>query len=112
MNYFCLDTNILLGLIQTASSRTTRRLLQYGRLDRTFVISVVVVGEIRSIALQNRWGERKQQLLQTYLDSFAIIPLEHENILDLYVQIDAFSQNRHPNVSLEMTPRNMGKNDL
>jgi predicted nucleic acid-binding protein len=50
--------------------------------------------------------------LEEYLKDFVIIPINNDEIVNTYAQIDAFSQNKLPNKPLNTTARNMGKNDI
>ncbi|MCB9349945.1 MAG: PIN domain-containing protein [Lewinellaceae bacterium] len=61
MNYL-IDTNIL--VIYVRDTDLTRRLEENLRLltgRNNLVISVVSIGEIKSIAKQNKWGEKKSE---------------------------------------------------
>jgi tRNA(fMet)-specific endonuclease VapC len=106
-----LDTNILVFLTK---SKNIQRLINIVNPDNLKAyVSVVSVGEIKSLALRNKWGVRKLQIMNLLLDD--IITLEiNENLEDTYAEIDAFSQRRNPSYSdySFKTPRNMGKNDL
>jgi tRNA(fMet)-specific endonuclease VapC len=76
-------------------------------------ISVVTIGEARSIAFQNGWGNAKTDKLENALSKAIILDIKNEIIIDRYVQIDAYSQKKHPAIPYSFkTPRNMGKNDL
>jgi predicted nucleic acid-binding protein len=50
--------------------------------------------------------------LDEIISKFNIIKIHSESLLERYVEIDAFSQGKHPNFTLEVTSRNMGKHDL
>lgn len=71
------------------------------------------VGELRSIALQNKWGTKKLELLEIVLEELLIVEI-NEGLIDTYAQIDAYSQHRNAAFSNYRfkTARNMGKNDL
>ena len=81
--------------------------------DNPFLmISIVTKAEILSIAKQRKWGLRKITTLNGLLDELLIIPIDNEELIEAYVEIDAFSQGKLEYSSLMMTSRNMGKNDL
>ena len=82
--------------------------------ERTPAISVVSVGEIKSIAIRNRWGNRKITLLETMLNKFVVADINVQDIIERYAEIDAFSQGKLPSQTtpFPFTARNMGKNDL
>ncbi|MCW5922034.1 MAG: PIN domain-containing protein [Saprospiraceae bacterium] len=73
-------------------------------------ICVVSLGELKSMAIQAKWGAKRLRQLETLLD--ILNPIDAEDILDRYAEIDAFSQNKLPTQPLSLTARNMGKNDL
>lgn len=75
-------------------------------------ISVVSYGELRSIAIQSKWGEKRIQQLENLLDMLNPIDIWSEDILNRYAEIDAFSQGKHPEIGSGASARNMGKNDL
>ena len=64
MNYL-LDTNIL--VIYVRATELTRKIEQDLKLltgNNDLVISVVAVGEIKSIAKRNKWGKKKIENLE------------------------------------------------
>jgi predicted nucleic acid-binding protein len=76
------------------------------------IISIVTVGELRSIAQQNKWGEKKVARMIEMLDDFAIIDINVEEIIDRYAAIDTYSQGKLEHRPTKFSARNMGKNDL
>lgn len=110
---YLLDTNILLHYI-----RRTKYVAQIDKLfsplspNNIAIISVVSVGEIRSLALRNNWGSKKLQMLEALLLKFIIVDINVASILMRYAEIDAFSQGKLLNEPLGTSSRNMGKNDL
>jgi tRNA(fMet)-specific endonuclease VapC len=94
MTYF-LDTNILILYLKKQA-----RLIDdtYNPLASPNIplISVVTVGELRSFALQNEWGAKRLSDLEAFVNQLAIVDINVEPIIDLYTQIDAFSNGRLP----------------
>ncbi len=92
---YLLDTNILLHYI-----RRTKYVAQIDKLfsplspNNIAIISVVSVGEIRSLALRNNWGSKKLQMLEALLLKFIIVDINVASILMRYAEIDAFSQGK------------------
>jgi len=110
---YVLDTNILLTYLR--KSRYSIYIDEkYAPLaiENTPILSVVSVGEIQSIAIQNKWGRRKLENLQKLLDKFVVADINVESIITRYAEIDAFSQGKLVGRPLNNTSRNMGKNDL
>ena len=54
------------------------------------LISVVVEGEMRSLALQFGWGKRRLDRLTELLDHALIVPLDFPGVVDAYARIDAY----------------------
>ena len=112
---YILDTNILIQIIRENDSFLG--LLEDYQLfspNNETYISIVTVGELRSIARQNSWGVKKQKLLEDLARLCQPIPIEKQIIIDAYSEIDAFSNGKIPENPLPkgMSARNMGKNDL
>lgn len=80
--------------------------------ENTPIISVVTVGEIQSIARRNKWGKAKLMLLNEILGELVIADINSEDVIDLYAEIDTFSQGKLDAKTLNYSARNMGKNDL
>ncbi len=105
-----LDTNILILLARDQK----RHLIDKINPDnQKLFISIVSIGELKSIALQNEWGRKKWDVINTLIDDAVIVDVS-ENLMETYSQIDSYSQKRNPTFSQYSfdTPRNMGKNDL
>jgi len=112
MNYL-LDTNILLIYLRDNDKReiVEKEYDPFGASNNP-LISVVSIGEIKSIAKRNYWGTRKLNLLDDILDSLIVIDINSEDVIEAYSEIDAFSQGKLKVKPLSATARNMGKNDL
>lgn len=110
---YLFDTNILLHFLRDSqfSRKLEAQFDPFGQKN-TLLLSVVSEGEIRSIALQRRWGIKKIQKLETYLLEFGIIPIRSQDIIQRYAEIDAYSQGNLDNKPIGQSSRNMGKNDL
>ncbi len=76
------------------------------------IVSVVSAGELYSMAKQNKWGIQKITAIETLLKEVVIIDLHFAPLIELYAQIDAYSQGKLENMPLNDSARNMGKNDL
>lgn len=112
MNYL-LDTNML--MIYVRATELTRKMEQDLALltrENALVISVVTVGEIKSIARRNQWGKKKIESLEELLERFLVADINVEAIVEQYAEIDTFSQGKLPEKKVDFTARNMGKNDL
>ena len=108
------DTNILLLSVRD-NSFIDRLNEQYGLFDPSneSLISVVSVGEIRSIAFRNRWGNQRLQRLNHFFTLLKTVPLtDDESIITMYAEIDTYSQSHHPTLRMPTSARKMGKNDL
>ncbi|MFK7972946.1 MAG: type II toxin-antitoxin system VapC family toxin [Bacteroidia bacterium] len=75
-------------------------------------ISVVTLGEIEAIITRNKWGKQKIDRINSFINNFVVADINAENVIKMFGEIDAFSQGKHPTISLNDSARNMGKNDL
>ncbi len=111
MNYL-LDTNILVFIIKGHSAIAGLESEIASDLNNLRIISIVSKGEIESLAIQFKWGEKRLQQLENLLNQFLIVPIDSNQIVKAYSEIDAFSQGKPPALQLPGSSRNMGKNDL
>lgn len=110
---YILDTNILLTYIRkTKYSDQIDQKYAPLSIENTPIISVVSIGEIKSLALQNNWGAKKLVSLENLLGKFIVADINVESIIKKYAEIDAFSQGKLDQKMGNFTSRNMGKNDL
>ena len=105
------DTNILVYIVRAIDIDAVLRFLN--PQNNSIYISVVSEAEVKSLALQNRWGINRQEVLNHFLNQVTILNVNQINV-NIYAQIDAYSQLKNPDfLSYPFdTPRNMGKNDL
>ncbi len=106
-----LDTNIILWICRDLSEK---RVIDYINPEKKLIyISIVSLGEIKSIAFQQDWADKKLGRLEEFVDTSRILDF-NESVIPSYVTIDAYSQRKHKEFSKYpfKTPRNMGKNDL
>lgn len=110
---FLLDSNILLHYIrQNATTVLIETRFQPFQGGTPPLTSVVCIGEIRSIAIQNGWGTKKLLAMESFFAQILKADINTDRIIRRYAEIDVFSQNKLPNRPLGLTARNMGKNDL
>ncbi len=107
------DTNIVIHYLRESDvmRKVEQQFNPFGQGNEIW-ICVVSLGELKSMAIQAKWGVKRQQQLIRLLEMLNPIDIWAEDILDLYAEIDAFSQNKLPDRPLGLTARNMGKNDL
>ena len=108
---FVLDTNILLVWLKDP---VTKRFIEdeFSPMSagNTPIISAVTVGEIRSLALKNSWGQKRIAIVEELMDELVVIDVRFNDLFDAYARIDAYSQGKLGSVTF--SARNMGKNDL
>ncbi len=111
MNYLY-DTNILAFIIKQdpAIEKLEKGIAEDSGNLR--IISIVAKAEIETLAVLFKWGDQKREQLKNLLDQFLIIPIDSQQIVAAYVELDTYSQGKHSNKSSGLTARNMGKNDL
>lgn len=101
--YF-LDTNILVHLIRkNATGEALIKKYDLYLVTPRPLISDVTEGELRSLALQWKWGAPKLQQMEFLLSYFWRITINIPEVFDAYATIDAYSEARG---------NSMGKNDL
>lgn len=110
---FLLDTNILIAYSRDndLSKRIESDLELFSPQNR-LMISVVSLGELESIILKSRLGQRRSEVISRLLRGIAILDVNVESIIHMYGKIDAFSQGRLAENPVAFSARNMGKNDL
>jgi predicted nucleic acid-binding protein len=116
MRNFILDTNILMAYLK-ADTKLFKKVSEENMLnddDAFIMISSITKGEMLSLALQNKWGERKVSILTQLLNEFVIIDIagSDDRLLNAYAEIDAYSLQRHPTKKLQGSAKPMGKNDM
>lgn len=104
---FLLDTSVIIHLVR--GQNVADRIL--GRYDLIHcqprpLVSVVSLAEVRVMAEERQWGERKRQSLTKTLQSLVVVDIHHPLVIDAYVRIDLHAR-QHPKGA-----RRMGKNDL
>lgn len=124
MNYLW-DTNILLHYLnKSAAAKQIQK--RYNLLSATNqqIISVVSLGEIKSLAKRRNWKKDKQNRLFNLLEKFIIADINVEEVIERYAEIDTFSQGKlidksvqFPTTKMRKNIRtnirtNMGKNDI
>jgi tRNA(fMet)-specific endonuclease VapC len=110
---YLLDTNIIIALIRkSAFGNYIDAEYRPFSLGNYAVISAVIVGEIRSLALQNSWGQRRLQEFGELVNRLIVSDINVEEIIVRYAEIDAYSQGKLAGRLLNDSARNMGKNDL
>jgi len=112
MNYL-LDTNIVVTYVR--DTEVTRRLEEHLNLlsgEHNLIVSVVSLGDIRSIAKQNNWGNKKLSAVENIMADFLMADINVETIIERYAEIDAYSQGKLYGEKVTFSSRNMGKNDL
>jgi tRNA(fMet)-specific endonuclease VapC len=106
-----LDTNIVLNIIRAKHFEAVKTFVDPEEVQ--LYISIVSRAEIESLAIRNRWGVNRINILKDFLQKVSIVDI-NESFVSIYAEIDAFSQRLTPDFDKYPfdTPRNMGKNDL
>lgn len=101
---FVLDTSVLIHAVRRGAvwDRIQSRYRLFA-VEPKPVMSVVSVGELRSIAYQREWGRAKRDQLDFVLGYFRQTTIDNPVLIENYALIDSHLQRRG---------RAMGKNDL
>lgn len=78
------------------------------------LISIVTEAEMKSLAIQFGWGEKKKRQLEKLLGFFLKVPIQTEKQIKVYAEMDAYSKHKDP---VRKYPKGyssvtVGKNDL
>jgi len=92
MNYF-LDSNIILLAVRNEAFRNWLN-QHYLSKGQNSIISVISIGELRSLAIRNAWGEAKWLKMREIIATFLIADIHSEDVIQRYAEIDAFSQEK------------------
>lgn len=110
---YVLDTNIIFAFLRKHPIwDTMEEKLHFFDPTTLVFVPAVVMGEIQSIAIQNKWGFQKKETLEKFLDEFIKINYLSQEVIYRYAEIDAYSQGRSEEKRLMGSAKNMGKNDL
>ena len=90
---YLLDTNVLVHLIrQNALGQYLNANYSPLTAEPRPLISVVTDGELRSLALQWKWGSQKTDQMKFLLGYFGRVPVDTEQVLEAYAVIDAYTE--------------------
>lgn len=110
---FVLDTNIILLYLRDSDAKNKiESEFKLFSNKNDIIISVVTVGEIRSIAKRNKWGTKRLKAVNNLLEKLIIVGVNFKELIEAYAEIDTFSQGKHDSLVLNSSSRNMGKNDI
>jgi predicted nucleic acid-binding protein len=99
-----LDTNVVIHLVRgnALGQRIDERYGLRQRPDRPF-LSVVTVGEARSLARYWNWGVAKTADLEALLRELVLVDVSHHSVLERYAEMHSF---------LVRSGRRLGDNDV
>lgn len=112
---FLLDTNILVHYIRKPELLSDfEKKYQPFSNKNVVLISIVTIAEIRSLAIQFGWGEKKKQQLEKLLGYFLKVPIQTEKQISIYAEMDSYSKHKDPerNYPEGYSSITIGKNDL
>ena len=112
MNYV-LDTNVVLFYLKDSKTKQFVE-KQFGPFKKgnTAIISIVTIGEIGVLARRNGWGDNRIKIVEKLYDKLVIVDINSQDIIDAYIDVDSFSEGKHPTKKYKNSSRNMGKNDV
>lgn len=112
MNYV-LDTNVVLFYLK---DNETKQFIEeeFGPFKdgNTAIISVVSIAEIGVLARRNNWGDKRLKIVEKFYDNLVVVDINSQDIINAYIDIDSFSEGKHPTKKFRSSSRNMGKNDV
>lgn len=112
MNYV-LDTNVILFYLK---DNDTKEFIEnnFGpfKKDNTGIISIVTIAEIGVLARRNDWGNRRIKIVEKLFENLVVVDVNSRDLIDAYIDVESFSENKHPTKKYSNSSRNMGKNDI
>lgn len=110
---YVLDINIILIYLKDPKTKNYLKEL-YDPLgeDNEAIISAVSIGEIRSLAIRNGWGERRISLVEKIMEDLIVIDVKFDELFDAYAEIEAYCEGKLPAKPVKRSSRTLGKNDL
>ena len=112
---FLFDTNILVHYIRKSENLSDFE-NKYQPFDNQNValISIVTEAEMKSLAIQFGWGEKRLQQLEKLLGYFLKVPIQTEKQIMVYAEMDAYSKHKDPirKYPADYSSKKVGKNDL
>jgi tRNA(fMet)-specific endonuclease VapC len=112
---YILDSNILLFLVrENTFIQNEIQQRQIFTPQNQVNISIVTAGGLYSLAMQNNWGQNKYLKLENLILRFRPLPIDSQDLVEVYAEIDTYSKTKHPTLKLPIgqTAVKMGKNDL
>lgn len=110
---YTLDTNVLLFYVR---DKETKRFIEqeFAPFDEQneAMISVVSIAEIYSLATRNKWGNTKLKVVQKLIDSLVLVEISYGELVDLYVEIETYSNKTNTKRQVTGSAITMGKNDI
>lgn len=78
------------------------------------LISIVTEAEMKSLAIQFGWGDKKKRQLEKLLGFFLKVPIQTEKQIKVYAEMDAYSKHKDPKRKYPAgySSITVGKNDL
>jgi tRNA(fMet)-specific endonuclease VapC len=113
MARYILDTNIILGYLRRSPFASFVE-TNYAPFTSPNIsaISTITLGELSSFGYRNSWSEERKKKLAEILHKIPRIDIGREEIIEIYGEIQTFSQGKHPTKKLGASSRNTGENDL
>ncbi|MEL7220302.1 MAG: PIN domain-containing protein [Bacteroidota bacterium] len=109
MNYV-LDTNVILFYLK---DNQTKKFVEekFGpfKSGNTAIISIVTIAEIGVLARRNNWGDKRLKIVEKIFDKLVVVDINSQDIISAYIDIDSFSEGKHPSKVYKGSSRNMGK---
>jgi tRNA(fMet)-specific endonuclease VapC len=115
MKRYLLDTNICLAYLkQNKLYKDVEQALALSSAGVIIMISVVTKAELMALGKKNGWGKPKLNQLNQYLNNLIILDISETDhaLIDIYSDVDAYSQGKLKANPLGTSAKNMGKNDL
>jgi predicted nucleic acid-binding protein len=110
---YVLDTNIILFYLKDSKTKAfIKEIYNPFGSENEAVISAVTIGEIKSLAIRNGWGEKRVSLVEKIMQDIIVIDVKFNELFDAYAEIEAYCEGKLPSKPVKRSSRILGKNDL
>lgn len=95
MSYLVLDTDIISGIIKEDPVIVQRLETDLApSTSRPYAVSIVTRAELGVLAYSNKWGGRREQMLNQLLGQCLEIPIASDDIVRAFAELEAFSRGK------------------
>ena len=113
MKQYVIDTSIFVSYLRYRPIRTYLE-NEYALFssETDTLISQVTIGELRALALEQKWGSNRRSILRALLQYVVVLDFTPPGLFDIYADLDAEAETKHPTRPRSGSSNTIGKDDL